>query len=60
MRADPPRARARHATDRLSDVAAARAAGTRAVGYAVGAAPTERLEGPGTIVFDDMRALRTC
>ncbi|MEU7038262.1 HAD hydrolase-like protein [Streptomyces sp. NPDC046237] len=48
------------ATDRLSDVAAARAAGMRAFGYAGGAAPTERLEGPGTIVLDDMRELRTC
>ncbi|WP_324611634.1 MULTISPECIES: HAD-IA family hydrolase [Streptomyces] len=38
-------------------VAAARAAGMRAFGYAGGPTPAERLEGPGTIVFDDMREL---
>ncbi|MFK0222050.1 HAD family hydrolase [Streptomyces vinaceus] len=38
-------------------VRAARAAGMRAFGYSGGPTPTERLEGPGTVVFDDMRAL---
>ncbi|MFF9343852.1 MULTISPECIES: HAD family hydrolase [unclassified Streptomyces] len=38
-------------------VAAARAAGMRAFGYAGGPTPAERLEGPGTVVFDDMRKL---
>ncbi|WP_435867479.1 hypothetical protein [Streptomyces xanthophaeus] len=38
-------------------VRAARAAGTRALGYAGGLNPAERLEGPGTTVFHDMREL---
>ncbi|MFB7055068.1 HAD family hydrolase [Streptomyces vinaceus] len=38
-------------------VRAARAAGMRAFGYSGGPTPAERLEGPGTVVFDDMRAL---
>jgi HAD superfamily hydrolase (TIGR01509 family) len=36
---------------------AARAAGMRAFGYAGGLTPKHRLEGPGTVVFDDMREL---
>ncbi|MFI9360812.1 HAD family hydrolase [Kitasatospora sp. NPDC053057] len=38
-------------------VAAARAAGMRALGYAGGVTAAERLAGPGTVVFDDMREL---
>ncbi|TXJ76479.1 HAD family hydrolase [Streptomyces lavendulae] len=38
-------------------VRAARAAGMRASGYAGGLTPAERLEGPGTVVFRDMREL---
>jgi len=38
-------------------VQAARAAGMRAFGYAGGLTPAERLEGPGTTVFHDMRTL---
>jgi HAD superfamily hydrolase (TIGR01509 family) len=38
-------------------VEAARAAGMRAFGYAGGLTPAERLDGPGTVVFDDMREL---
>lgn len=38
-------------------VAAARAAGMRAFGYAGGPTSAERLEGPGTVVFEDMREL---
>ncbi|MFB7826614.1 HAD family hydrolase [Streptomyces hydrogenans] len=38
-------------------VAAARAAGMRAFGYAGGPTPAARLEGPDTVVFGDMRAL---
>ena len=38
-------------------VEAARAAGMRAFGYAGGMTPAPRLEGPGTVVFDDMREL---
>ncbi|GGP84284.1 HAD family hydrolase [Streptosporangium pseudovulgare] len=38
-------------------VQAARAAGMRAFGYAGGLTPAQWLEGPGTIVFDDMRKL---
>lgn len=38
-------------------VEAARAAGMRAFGYAGGVTPASRLEGPGTIVFHDMREL---
>ncbi|WP_328463262.1 HAD family hydrolase [Streptomyces sp. NBC_00448] len=36
---------------------AARAAGMRAFAYAGGMIPTHRLEGPSTVVFDDMRKL---
>lgn len=36
---------------------AARAAGMRAFAYDGGTTPVERLEGPGTVVFDDMRRL---
>ena len=38
-------------------VEAARAAGMRAFGYAGGLTPRASLEGPGTVLFDDMRAL---
>ncbi|MFH8224480.1 hypothetical protein ACH4C2_35715 [Streptomyces sp. NPDC018057] len=38
-------------------VLAARAAGMRSFGYAGGPTPAERLAGPGTTVFRDMRAL---
>jgi len=38
-------------------VEAARAAGMRAFGYAGGVTSRERLEGAGTVVFDDMRDL---
>ncbi|MFD7453142.1 HAD family hydrolase [Kitasatospora sp. NPDC059827] len=38
-------------------VAAARAAGMRALGYAGGVTAAERLAGPGTVVFRDMREL---
>jgi HAD superfamily hydrolase (TIGR01509 family) len=38
-------------------VEAARAAGMRAFGYGGGLTPRHRLEGPGTIVFEDMREL---
>ncbi|WP_020576206.1 HAD family hydrolase [Actinopolymorpha alba] len=38
-------------------VAAARAAGMAAFGYAGGVVPSERLEGPGTVLFTDMREL---
>jgi HAD superfamily hydrolase (TIGR01509 family) len=38
-------------------VEAARAAGMRAFGYAGGLTPAGWLEGPGTVVFDDMRKL---
>jgi HAD superfamily hydrolase (TIGR01509 family) len=38
-------------------VEAARAAGMRAFGYAGGLTPRERLEGPNTVVFEDMREL---
>ncbi|MFH9351970.1 HAD family hydrolase [Kitasatospora sp. NPDC017646] len=38
-------------------VQAARAAGMRALGYAGGVTAAERLVGPGTVVFDDMREL---
>ncbi|MFI9605297.1 HAD family hydrolase [Streptomyces sp. NPDC052043] len=45
--------------DSQPGVRAARAAGMRAFGYAGGLTPAERLEGPGTTVFDDMRSLPT-
>jgi beta-phosphoglucomutase-like phosphatase (HAD superfamily) len=38
-------------------VQAARAAGMRCFGYAGGLTSAYRLEGPGTVVFDDMRKL---
>jgi len=38
-------------------VEAARAAGMRVFGYAGGMTPANRLEGPGTVLFDDMREL---
>jgi HAD superfamily hydrolase (TIGR01509 family) len=38
-------------------VQAARAAGMRAFGYAGGLTPRQWLEGPGTVVFDEMRDL---
>jgi HAD superfamily hydrolase (TIGR01509 family) len=38
-------------------VQAARAAGMRALGYAGGVTAASALEGPATVVFDDMRAL---
>ncbi|MFF7989665.1 HAD family hydrolase [Kitasatospora xanthocidica] len=43
--------------DSLPGVQAARAAGMRALGYAGGITPAERLAGPGTVVFTDMREL---
>ncbi|WP_457032873.1 HAD family hydrolase [Kitasatospora sp. P5_F3] len=43
--------------DSRPGVQAARAAGMRAFGYAGGLTRAERLEGPGTVVFDDMRDL---
>lgn len=38
-------------------VQAARAAGMRSLGYAGGLTPAQWLEGPNTVVFDDMRKL---
>jgi HAD superfamily hydrolase (TIGR01509 family) len=43
--------------DSRSGVEAARAAGMRAFAYAGGVTPASRLEGEGTVVFDDMRQL---
>ncbi|MFB7513360.1 HAD-IA family hydrolase [Streptomyces sp. NPDC056144] len=43
--------------DSAPGVAAARAAGMRAFAYTGGPTPASRLEGPGTVVFDDMRLL---
>ena len=43
--------------DSRPGVLAARAAGMRAFGYAGGLTPPERLEGHGTVVFQDMRQL---
>lgn len=43
--------------DSTYGVQAARAAGMRAFGYAGGVTPRDRLVGPGTVVFDDMREL---
>ncbi|MEU6866665.1 HAD-IA family hydrolase [Streptomyces sp. NPDC046876] len=45
--------------DSRPGVAAARAAGMRAFGYAGGLTPAGRLEGPDTVVFHDMRDLPT-
>ena len=43
--------------DSIYGIQAARAAGMRAFGYAGGLTPAERLRGPGTTVFADMREL---
>ncbi|MFF4318962.1 HAD family hydrolase [Streptomyces sp. NPDC001568] len=43
--------------DSRPGVLAARAAGMRSFGYAGGLTRAEQLEGPGTVVFDDMRDL---
>ena len=43
--------------DSRSGVEAARAAGMRCLAYCGGLTPASWLEGPGTVVFDDMRAL---
>lgn len=43
--------------DSVYGVQAARAAGMRALAYAGGVTAAHRLEGPGTVVFDDMRKL---
>jgi HAD superfamily hydrolase (TIGR01509 family) len=43
--------------DSRHGVEAARAAGMRAFAYAGGVTPAHRLEGPGTVIFDDMREL---
>ncbi len=43
--------------DSRPGVEAARAAGMRALAFAGGLTPAELLEGPGTVVFDDMREL---
>ncbi|QEV50993.1 HAD family hydrolase [Streptomyces platensis] len=43
--------------DSAYGVQAARAAGMRAYGYCGGLTPASRLEGAGTVVFDDMRNL---
>jgi HAD superfamily hydrolase (TIGR01509 family) len=43
--------------DSVYGVEAARAAGMRAFAFAGGLTPADRLQGPGTVVFDDMRAL---
>lgn len=55
MGADP--ARCAVVEDSVYGVRAARAAGMRAFGYCGGLTPAARLEGPGTVVFDDMRRL---
>ena len=55
MDADP--ARCAVVEDSRYGVEAARAAGMRAFGYAGGLTPRERLEGPATVVFGDMRDL---
>ncbi|WP_436771402.1 HAD family hydrolase [Yinghuangia sp. YIM S09857] len=43
--------------DSMYGVQAARAAGMRAYGYTGGLTPAERLAGPGTVLFEDMRDL---
>ncbi|MGI5339957.1 HAD family hydrolase [Streptomyces sp. CA-181903] len=53
--ADP--ARCAVVEDSRYGVRAARAAGMRSFGYAGGLTPAAWLEGPGTVVFDDMRKL---
>jgi HAD superfamily hydrolase (TIGR01509 family) len=53
--ADP--ARCAVVEDSVYGIQAARAAGMRAFGYAGGLTPADRLAGPATTVFEDMRAL---
>jgi HAD superfamily hydrolase (TIGR01509 family) len=53
--ADP--ARCAVVEDSRHGVEAARAAGMRAFAYAGGVTPADRLAGPGTVVFEDMREL---
>ncbi|MEU3300406.1 HAD family hydrolase [Streptomyces sp. NPDC006678] len=55
MGVDP--ARCAVVEDSRYGVQAARAAGMRSFGYCGGLTPASRLEGPGTVVFDDMREL---
>ncbi|MEU2430650.1 HAD family hydrolase [Streptomyces sp. NPDC007861] len=55
MEVDPDRCAV--VEDSAYGVQAARAAGMRAFGYCGGLTPAGRLEGPGTVVFDDMRRL---
>jgi HAD superfamily hydrolase (TIGR01509 family) len=55
MGADP--ARCAVVEDSAFGVEAARAAGMRAFAYAGGVTPAQRLAGPGTVVFEEMRAL---
>lgn len=55
MSADPARCAA--VEDSRSGVQAARAAGMRVLAYAGGLTPAELLEGPRTVVFDEMRDL---
>ncbi|TWF96558.1 HAD superfamily hydrolase (TIGR01509 family) [Kitasatospora viridis] len=43
--------------DSAHGVAAARAAGMPVLAYTAGVTPPERLAGPGTVLFDDMREL---
>ncbi len=45
--------------DSRPGVEAARAAGMRVLAFAGGLSPAELLDGPDTIVFDDMRELPT-
>jgi len=55
MEADP--ARCVVIEDSRPGVEAARAAGMRVLAFAGGLTPAERLDGPDTVVFDDMREL---
>lgn len=55
MGVDP--ARCAVVEDSRCGVQAARVAGMRSFGYCGGLPPASRLEGPGTVVFDDMREL---
>lgn len=55
MGVDP--ARCAVVEDSAYGIRAARAAGMRAFGYCGGLTPAARLEGPGTVLFDDMREL---